>query len=277
MDHTAQTLIPQRRLVALEALITSDMSGLVRRVMPSIQSGIKGFREAFGQAPAVGVTSDQKRFLSDVVAKRTYNTLEPLTAYVPQGLKVTYLEYAQVLYNAVEHAATAPQVINEYATFLAQLVSNKMSLSVTSSKRRLYQDMQETRLKLAQEVQKCFDNTARSETKVENVIKRNSEWSTLFVHCENISRVINSVERSVLQKKVDECTDLLDAISRQIAEGHFDKASPEVLLDLSEGAYQVASELEFYSVMYYNAQTFTHAVTRTLERITKVSDQKMAA
>lgn len=277
MDQLAQQLLSQRRLVAFEAFTTSDVSALVRRVIPSIRNGIDGFHKTFTQAPAVSISGDQKRFLSEVIAKRTYNTLEPLTAYVPEGLKVPYLEYAQVLFNAVEHAMLAPSVINAYATFLATLVSNKMALNNTMSSKRLYLEMQETRTKLADDVRKCFDGTVKTETKVENVIKRNADWAELFKACDNISRAINSVERSVLQKKVDECSELLERISKQINEGFFDKASPEVILDMSEGAYQVASELEFYSVMYYNAQTFTHAITRTIERVSMVSNTKMAA
>lgn len=267
----------QRDVVALEAYGSSDLVGLVRRIFPSIQNAMSAFKDTFTPAPAVAITGDQKSFLRDTIAKRNYNTLEPLSAYVPEGLKVSYMEYATALFPAVEHAQMSMQVINDFSVFLSMLVSNKMAVLETASKKRFYTSLAATRADLVKDVAKCFNNTTKTDVKVEDVVKRNSEWATTFDAVEGLSRGINHVERSVLQKKVEECTDLLQRIARLVEEGHFDKVSPEVIMDLSDGAYQVASELEFYSVMYYRVQAFTQAVSRTMKHVEKSTNQKVPA
>ncbi|MDR3392321.1 MAG: hypothetical protein P4L77_11365 [Sulfuriferula sp.] len=267
----------QREVVALEAYGSSDLVGLVRRVFPTIQNGLAAFKDQFGQAPAISITGDQKAFLRDTIAKRTYNTLEPLSAYVPEGLKVSFMEYATTLFPAVEHAMGSVSVINTFATFLATLVSNKSSTLETASMKRIYTDLAKRRTELAQNVAKCFNNTTKTDVHVEDVIKRNSEWATVFETVEALSKDINRIERSLLQKKVAECNDLLDRIGRLIGEGHFEKVSPEVIMDLSDGAFQVAAELEFYSVIYYRVQAFTVAVSRTMEHVEKSTKEKTPA
>jgi hypothetical protein len=86
-----------------------------------------------------------------------------------------------------------------------------------------------------------------------------------------MSKEINKIERSHLNKKVDECVEMLDRISNRIHEGHFDKVSPAILIDLSDGAFQVASELEFYSIVYYRVLGLSESISRTIKHIEKVT------
>ncbi|EKD22668.1 MAG: hypothetical protein ACD_84C00015G0001 [uncultured bacterium] len=55
----------------------------------------------------------------------------------------------------------------------------------------------------------------------------------------------------------------------KIKRNEFDGMSPEIIRNLSDGAFQVASELEFYSVMHYRVTAYANAVTRTAEHFEK--------
>lgn len=257
-----------RQLVALEAYAVTDLSGLASRIVPSVLSGLSAFKGMFTQTPAVGLAGE-KNFLS-AIAKRTYPTLMPLTAFVPEGLKTTYLDYAIPLTVSATHARGCVSVIDEFAVFLSMLVSNKEAVLETSSRKRYFAELMLQREKVNKDVQACFGTGTRTDSKVEEVIRRNGDWKTVFDMATDLSRQINLIERSHLNKKVDECVDLIERIQRQITEGHFEKVSPEVLLDLSDGAFQVASELEFYSVTYYRVQAFEQAITRTMAHVQKV-------
>jgi uncharacterized protein YoxC len=263
LDHT-------RRLVALEAYNVQDLQGLIRRVFPSIESGISGFKGMFRTEPAVGLTSNQKEF-SRKIEKRSFPSLMPVTAFVPEGLIVPYMQYAQALFPAVEHAAKAPGVINEFAIYLAQLVSNKSSIHETLSNKTVYTTLATTREAVNKAVGDCFQpGLTRTDVKVEDVIGRNAEWNDVFKSIGELSKLINSVERTHLQKKVEECSDYLERIRKQIDQGHYDKVAPEVIMNLADGAYQVGAELEFYSVMYYRVEAFSKSVDRTLQHVQKV-------
>jgi hypothetical protein len=259
----------QRDVVALEAFTAPDLSGLVNKVFPTIESGIAGFRGMFTTTPAVGLTSNQRDFLKHIEKER-YTNMMPLAAFVPEGLKVSYLEYAMALFAAAEHASHVPAVINDFATFLASLVSNRAAIFETTSKRKQFYSLKESRDAFTKAISKCFDGTNRSEVKIENVIDRNADWAEVLKHCDTMSRAMNSVSRKELNRKIEECTELLERIGKMIQQGHFDKVSPEVVMDLSEGAYQVASELEFYSVMFYRVEALCQSVDRTMKHVEKV-------
>lgn len=259
-----------RDMVALEAHIVPDLSGLVQRVFPSILDGISSFKGYFTPAPAMAITSDQKSFLKQLDG-RPYAALMSVGAFVPEGMKSTYLEYAAVLHPAVQHAQKATKVIDDFATFLAMIMTNKASLHETGTKKKFYAELQEERLKLAKDIQSCFNNSTKTDVRIEDVVKRNSDWENVFKVSDELTKEVNKIERTHLNKKVDECTEMLDRIGKQIHAGHFDKVSPAVILDLSDGAYQVASELEFYSIVYYRVLAFSQAVTRTVKHVEKVT------
>lgn len=255
-----------RDLVALEAYVVSDLSGLIQRIYPSIKNGLDGFKGVFTPQPAVALTSNEKNFLT-AVDKRTYPNMMPLTAFVPEGLKVGYLEYSAALHAGVEHARGCVAVIDEFAVFLAMLVSNRSSILETATRKKQYAEMMLQRDRVNKDIQSCFNGTTRTTVKVEDVVKRNADWKPVLETANAMSRSINQIERTHLAKKVDECSELLDRVGRLVSENYFDKTSPEVLLDLSDGAYQVAAELEFYSIMYYRVQAYTHAISRTMEHV----------
>jgi|SRR6185312_4360652 len=258
-----------RDLVALEAYVVSDLSGLIQRIFPSVKGGLDGFKGMFSQEPAVALTGNEKSFLN-TVEKRSYPNMMPLTAFVPEGLKVTYLEYSAALYPGVEHARGSVAVIDEFAVFLAMLVSNRSSILETATRKKQYAELMLQRERVNKDIQACFNDTTRTTVKVEDVVKRNADWKPALEAANGLTKSINLIERSHLSKKVNECSELLDRISRLVNENYFDKVSPEVLLDLSDGAYQVAAELEFYSIMYYRVQAYAHAVSRTMEHVESV-------
>ena len=259
-----------RDMVALEAHLVPDLSGLVQRVFPSILDGIASFKGFFTPEPAMSITPDQKGFLKHLDG-RSYSTLMSVGAFVPEGMKSTYLEYAAVLHPAVMHAQNATKVIDDFSTFLAMIVTNKDALHETSTKKKFYAELQEDRHKLAKNIQSCFDKSTKTDVRVEDVVKRNADWENVFKISDELTKEVNKIERTHLNKKVEECTEMLDRIGKQIHAGHFEKVSPAVILDLSDGAYQVASELEFYSIVYYRVLAFSQAVTRTVRHIEKVS------
>lgn len=269
MDNNLKRI---RAQVALEAYAVTDLPGLVSRIIPTVKSSLSSFKGMFTPAPAVALNTNQKDFLKSV-ASRTYPSLMPLSAFVPEGMKTTYLDYSLPLLNSVIHVEGCVRIIDEFAVFLSMLVTNKEAILETATRERYFATLLKTREQVNADVQKCFDGSTRTDRKVEDVIKRNADWPKVTEMIDAATKLINKVERSHLNKKVEECVELIEKITKMVHEGHFDKVSPGILLDLSDGAYQVAEELEFYAVTYYRLQAFTHAVDRTMEHIQKVTSR----
>lgn len=276
------TLKHQRDLVALEAFSVADLGALVRRVFPSIEGNLKSFLNVFDTQLAVGIFGNkQNDFLRQLEGHR-YTNMMGLTAYVPEGLACTYLEYEVVLTQAVHHASVVTQVLNDYAFFLSALVTDRNAVLETVSHRKQFTELQKSREEILTALGKCFTKgSTKTEAKLSDVVSRNADWKVLFTATDAMSGLINKIERKQLAKKVEECVELLERVRVKIERNEFDKASPEVIMDLSDGAYQLASELEFYTTVYYKVQAFCVALERTIEHVKKIGsvnpDKKGAA
>ena len=116
----------------------------------------------------------------------------------------------------------------------------------------------------------CFkDGSTKAETTYGEVVDRNNDWGQIFPKVDGMTKTINSVSRTAVAKKMRECTEMLDVIMRKIERGDFANVSPQVAMNLSNGAFEVASELEFFAVTHYRVQAMAGAIDNTVQHVTK--------
>ncbi|MNU19586.1 hypothetical protein D3C71_78170 [compost metagenome] len=269
---TSTTLRLRRDLVALEAFTTPDVVGLLKRVFPSIKEEFGSFMARFSpNEQGLSLTGGQKVFLHDL-GKHNYADVLALSAWTPEGLKVTYLEYAMVLDSAVAKAShLMDNVLVPYSAYLAQLVTNLDAKYSSENITLNYKAMAQDRDVMNAALGKCFvPGSSKAVATIGQVIKRNADWPAVFTTTDALVQTMNKIDRAALKKKIAECTDLLDRIAGKIKREEFEGVSPSVLQNLSDGAFQVASELEFYSVTYYKVLALTEAVNRTVKHFGEV-------
>jgi len=269
---TSTTLRLRRDLVALEAFTTPDVVGLLKRVFPSIKEELGSFMARFSpNEQGLALTGSQKVFLHDL-GKHNYADVMALSAWQPEGLKVSYLEYAAALEPAVAHCARImDDVLAPYSAYLAGLVTNLDAKYSSENITLNYKSMNIGRDLLTSTLGRCFvPGSNKAMTTIAQVIKRNADWPAVFTNTDVLVQTMNRVDRQALKKKINECTELLDRISAKIKREEFEGVDPNVLQNLADGAYQVASELEFYSVTYYKVLALTEAVNRTVKHFGEV-------
>lgn len=273
-NHLEQ-LREQRDHIALEAF-AGDVKSLLFSTFPSMVKNLVGYTDQFTpDAPPVVVTSSQADFLKEIT-KHSYLEIAPLAAFVPEGLNVTYFKYGAELLLATMHASRILSGgLTAYSTFLAQLINNDQEKFSTVEHARAYKLLADERAKLNSDLGKCFKNgSTKTEVSLGDVTDRNSDWQHVFQISDNITKLINSVDRKALNKKVAECKDLLAIIIKKIENNQLNDMSPQAIKNLSDGAYQAACELEFYAVVYYKVVAYTTAVDRTVKHFKKVINKK---
>lgn len=265
-----KTLDHRARLVALEAHHTSDVLGLVKGVYEDVTHAFGNFVAHFNpsEQPALHLSSDQAKFLRDLGA-HPYMGIRGVTTFTPEGLNVPYLTYLEALEAAVQHTAAMSQdILNPFSTFLSQLVSHHDTALSTQRLDILYPSAAANRARLNQKIGACFlAGSSRTERAYEDSVARNSDWPQLFKQLDQMVQAINKIDRKALDKKAHECVELLELIKKKIERNDFGDMSPEVAQNLSAGAFQVASELEFYAAVYYRVLAFSGAINRTVERL----------
>jgi len=152
-----------------------------------------------------------------------------------------------------------------------------MDNTAASSGRRLdspYASMESKRKQLNSALGSCFAaGVNKTDVSYGDVIERNSDWPALFQQVDQLVQTINRVDRNALQKKAKECSEHLLVIQNKIGRGDYGDMSPQVAVNLAQGAYQVASELEFFSVTYYKVAALAAAMNRTVEEMLAYLEQ----
>jgi hypothetical protein len=132
--------------------------------------------------------------------------------------------------------------------------------------------IEQERQRINAELGACFKKgSSKAEAAISDVVQRNGDWKSVFERCNEITGIMNSVDRSKLLKKVNECNGYLEIILKMAREGRVGKVASSAVMNLADGAYQVACELEFYAVAYYKAEVFVSCVNQTLEHFKKVT------
>ena len=256
----------QRDLMALEAFSIVDVQTLLKNVFPTVRTEFQSFVSRFApDHPALAITSKQSDFLSEV-NKHSYLDIAPIAAFVPEGLATTYFRYSEVLLQAAEHSSkTTLQELSAFSVFLSQLITNADRKFSTTEFLKSYQALEHMRGELNKDLGSCFKRgSTATETTIGAVVERNAEWPHVFHNADQITKLMNSVDRNALNRKVAECVELLEIITKKMERNEFEGISPQAVNNLADGTYQIAAELEMFSAVFYKVLSYTEAVNRTV-------------
>ena len=258
--------------VGMEAFAGANIAKLMTDTLPSLVTDVKMFFGRFNPNE-LGITLkiNEREFIKEI-NKHSYLDISPLAAFVPEGLDVPYLQYTIVLEGAAMHISNIlTGVMNSYSVFLGQLISNPDAALSTVSFNKDHESLEKSRLQLNMELGACFKNgSTKTEVSIKDVVDRNSDWAEVIKSANTIMELVNSVNRNVLNKKINECSEYLDIILEKIKRDELKNLSPEGIKNLSLGAYNIASELEFYSAIYYKALAYITSIEQTTEHFEKV-------
>ena len=262
--------------ITMEAFAGGDVSKLLTESFPLVVNDTKDYIVNFlnsfkASEPGLALNFNENKFIKEI-NKHAYLDYSPLSAYVPEGLNVKYLDYAVSLEKAATHVSIIMNgTLNKYSMFLSHLINNNDIQLSTSSFNHEFKQLEEIREKLILELGNCFKSGSTvTETTIGNVISRNADWDKVFISANTISKLINSVNRNDLNKKIKECTEYLDIIINKTKRNELNKLTPEGISNLSAGAYSMAKELEFFSIIYYKSLAYVNMLNKTAEHFNKI-------
>lgn len=262
----------QKEMIALEAWAVADLHGLVKKAFPSIIDGLKDFfARTEPTEKTIVLNGDWRKFVQLLNGHR-YIDLSPITCYTPEGMNDTYDAYSADLVPMVDRCEqTVNELLPQFCAFLASLISNKDAQLETISFRGEYKKLELERTKLNEAIATHF-RKGRTDTVTiyGDVVRRNQDWEPVLQRAQLLSDRINKIDRKFIQKKIAECVDLMDTLEGKLKRNEFEKITPEIVDNLANGAYQVARELEFFSVTYYRVQAYNEALNRSTQYITDV-------
>lgn len=252
--------------VAMEGI-----SEILKNSLPGIINGFNGFLNAIKPSAKLLSFSFKRPTLVERVEKVAYVNLAQLPIPVPQGLMVPYLDYISILETAVERAEKVDGLINAFTTTVAQLITNPDLQKDTRSHTSFYRDLQNSRDTTYATIGACFSNNYKAKQPYGTMIRRNAEWNDIINRSNDLIDRMNKIDRKGLINKSKQLGSMLKKVKESSKYGGFDSASPETIKLLADGSYQMASELEYYAVIYYRVQALTATIDQCGEFIIKAT------
>lgn len=280
MKTISFTYTPEEELVYAQESITSMMTAMLDTVnetrqrlinaLPGLKRGFAGNTDLTALHGFAGMTSDQAALLKNL-RHVTYGEIRNVNATVPEGMTSTYLTYLQALKPAVEHLRDiVPNVVMPYTVFLAHLVSNKSAALSTNGGGIDYDKLERARDASYAALGACFSKGTHVRSTVGEVVERNADWVQVLKETKELSDIIGQIKRDRVRELTRQCEDYLEAIYQNLQSGSIEEIAPEAARSLARGAYQVASELTYFSVVYYRVLTLTAAVDRSVGELNYV-------
>lgn len=259
-----------RDQLALEFFSTAPATNFLKSLMPGIINAFSSADHTPDLPVLTPLSKDQSKF-NTVLKDIPFTEIGELRAYTPEGMNKKYLEYLAILLPVTANFKKIQnEVMQPYTLFLAQLVSDKNASISTNSKKTEYDKMEKTRDAIYSEFSKCYDKDSyKAETIVKRVVDRNADWLPVFNMINECIMNVKAVDRELLKRQVHQCVDYLDIIKDNLDKEQMANTSREAAAYLSNGAYNVAKELEALSTTYYRVLALNGSIENTVNHILK--------
>lgn len=247
------------------------MSDILNKTITSINNAFKSFiNSILNKSPLVsGFSKDD---ISKSLANVQYVNISNLKLDVPGGLCVKYNVYLNSLYPAINRLENIQKLMDEFTAEVGSVLTNKDKQNSTMSNDAKWKSLESEREAAYATIAACFDGqVGRTKLPYSKLVDRNKDWEEIALKSTDIYSKLTKVDRPKLLKSSKHLFELLKKVEKMSKVGGFDGVTPEVVRNISEGSYQIASELEFYAVVYYRVETLQHALEDNYKTIKKFS------
>jgi len=261
-------------ILSVPHIAQEGVSELLKTTMPSLVNGFQALVNTIKPKETVMALTVKEAVLLKRVEQITYINLADLMLPVPEGMQTKYLTYIAILEDAIEYAQGIATNLEEFTKWVAKIITNASMRNDTARHDNRWRKMQDEREVRYKAIGSCFGTTNNDKLKYSKLLDRNADWHEVINRAHGLTKAINKIDRTELLKQSKHVQSLLEKVLETSKRNGFDATSPEVLASLSEGSFQIASELEFYSVVFYRTSTFLNRLEAAIATLDKSTSLK---
>ena len=261
-------------ILSVPHIAQEGVSELLKTTMPSLVNGFQALVNTIKPKETVMALTVKEAVLLKRVEQITYINLADLMLPVPEGMQTKYLTYIAILEDAIEYAQGIAANLEEFTKWVAKIITNASMRNDTARHDNRWRKMQDEREVRYKAIGSCFGTINNDKLKYSKLLDRNADWHEVINRTHGLTKAINKIDRTELLKQSKHVQSLLEKVLETSKRNGFDATSPEVLASLSEGSFQIASELEFYSVVFYRTSTFLNRLEAAIATLDKSTSLK---
>lgn len=247
--------------LALESGFLSNLSQGLRKIIPSLLDKLQGSVSMLSgvmsedKTATVGtsqLTPRQKETLLKVKAL-DFLVFAEVPIQVPENFKGNFHSYLQALNGLSPKVyGGVSTLLGEYNAILSSFVNNREVQTGLKTHEALFRGVQGARDHREKIIRHYFPKTTgKSRLPLKEVLAKAGEFESTFRESNKLQGDHVRQNLTQINSMVQQATDLLKIVLKQVEENQNGKVSPEATMDISRGAYEVAKEVEHLASFHY--------------------------
>lgn len=267
-----------KRLVEVTEIDTKyasmeNMGVVINNVMGDVLSGFKSFNN-FLKGKLTNQLSGTTLDFNIKALERKYKdvafiNLTELRIPVPSGFVGKYVPYSETLIKAAERAFKVEAYLKSFSTFVSFVINDEDGRKQLHNNDKEYIRIADDRESMYATIGAFFSEKEHTTAKYGSLVDRHADWKDIATNTKTALNHINKVDRAKLIKDSNVLAEYLKKIKEASKRGGFNTASPEVVNTLVKGAYDVASELEYFAVISFRLMVFSETLNRDEKALMK--------
>lgn len=264
--------------IALEAQFLKNMAQAIKDFFPSIFGEIKKNKEVtinlldeLQKDKDIKLDKDQTFVLKEIM-RHNFTEYADRPTMVPNGFtgQHTFIDFIKQLEHSVDHLMTIEKnVLQRFYSEISAFITNKGDRSSLKDLSSYYTALGKKSEQDLAKIGQFFKGDDTAYLSIGKVIHRGNDLPNLYRELISLDKKINTIDRGALKDSINKISDLMDVIIQNAQEKKIDYASPETIKSISTGAYVVAKELEYYSVVFFRVIMIKESVKDLTENLKK--------
>lgn len=276
-EHTMDAKLALEQ-IALEAQFLKNMAQAIKDFFPSIFGEINKNKEVtinlldeLQKDKDIKLDKDQIFVLKEIM-RHNFTEYNSMSTMVPNGFtgQHTFIDFIKQLEHSVDHLMTIEKtVLQRFYSEISAFITNKGDRASLNDLSNYYTALGKKSEQDLAKIGQFFKGDDTAYLPIGKVIHRGNDLPALYRELIVLDKKINTIDRGALKDSINKISDVMDMIILNAQQNKIDYASPEIIKSISNGAYIVAKELEYYSVVFFRVIMIKESVKNLTENLKK--------
>lgn len=256
-------------VIGLESIVQPDCQSLISNLFPILGDKLRNAYHSLLSVPAMEKIGSDARRVTELVNKYSYLDIAGFELPVPEGLKASYLDYANGVLACSSWAANLiTRDLDPAIAEMSAIKSVKVARYDTNLIKGSEQDIK-TMTALKEDMVRMFDKSFKPVRTYGDLFARNKDFIE-FLGVFNTLEKMSIPEPKQVLEKVERMSSLFDGIIEMAKKGELQGVSSQVLNQLSKRAFYLAEQVSFYSIALYHRAEGSSAASDSVKKLIKV-------
>lgn len=189
----------------------------------------------------------------------------------PEGFIGNMDKYQTGLTNSVDYYESVTAVmLKEFYVTVAAFVTNKdRKLSIKDDTNK-FKGYEAARTALTKDISSHFTKGNTGRTLFHDAYGSYGEFKKVCKDNSNLVKRLDQIDLKKVATQVKKIVDTLDIAIKSAERGDYDKASNEALMNMANGTFELAQQVEFFAATAYRIKALTFAISEADSKIKKL-------